>query len=453
MTDGSGWNESMYFHNPDSREQYRLPYAAFSDTTVANVKITAENKVDIASLNNKTFVCVERCLGKDNLNQALAQAIAKVDAKANSQVLNFTPYNDTGPYFKVPSYYDGETVNEDQDGNEPTRGAGRYNNIGGVVDAELSSYIVSNGVLVGSVNDGGNIEWTATNANKLDERKYRDGIRKFRYKTKNPVYAVDNWTRNYGHSFRMTAIDVNDKAKIKCDVIGGNSRGYTNKWRAQTTAMGFNTNDSLLVTGDSYYCAHKIREFGGGLQKSYVFELLKRADYKISKDGQAVAISPPKNYEYVVPAKQGSGITYNFSGTDLVGKKFTLKFEGFGNLHNFPGKVFNTCTGDVVGRYVDSWEDCYRFMPEFTLPNGAILTDKTGSDDIRVRALRGDEFLKQYETNNLPGNRTYADNLVLPTDSDLVTVSDNIGNKPTTGILNEGKASVIHGETVAAPSP
>ena len=248
----------------------------------------------------------------------------------------------------------------------------------------------------------------------------------------------------------MTAIDQTDKASIKCDLVGGNARGYTNKYRAQVQGGGFNIDDSLLATGDVYYCGQKIRE---GVVDSYVFELLKRPDYKILKDGQPVSISKPKNYEYVVPAKQGSGITYNFPGTDLVGKKFTLKFEGFGNLHNFPGKVFDTCTGDVVGRYVDSWDECYRYIPEFTLPDAAILTDKTGNEDIRVRALRGDEFLKQFATNNLPGNRTYADNLVLPTASDLVTVSSIIGTKPTTGILNGGKASVIHGETVAAPSP
>ena len=447
MTDGSGWNESMYFHNPDSREQYRLPYTAFSNTTAANVKVTAENKVDIASLNGKTFVCVERCLGKTKLNDAITDAFAKVDAGANAAVLNQTPYVNKGPYFKVASYYDGGTVNEDQDGNEPTVGGGRYNNIGGVTNDELSSYTVTNGVLVGAIADGGNIEWIPANADKLDQRKYRDGIRKYQYKTKEPAFTVDNWTRQYGHSFRMTAIDDTDKASIKCDLVGGNARGYTNKYRAQAQGGGFNIDDSLLATGNGYYCGRKIRE---GVVDSYVFELLKRPDYKILKDGQAVTISPPKSYEYAVPA---SGITYNFPGTNLAGKKFTLKFEGFGNLHNFPGKVFNTCTGDVVGRYVDSWDECYRYIPEFTLPDAAILTDKTGNEDIRVRALRGDEFLKQFETNNLPGNRTYADDLVLPTASDLVTVSSIIGNKPTTGILNDGKASVIHGETVAAPSP
>ena len=451
MTNGSGWNESMHFHDPDSRERYRLPYAAFSTTTATNVKITAKNKVDIASLNGKSFVCVEKCLGKTNLNTALGLAISSLDAGVNAGVLNVSPYNDTGPYFKVFSYFDGkdnEPANGIQD-NEPTNNPGRYNNIGGVVNAELSIYNVSNGVLVGANADGGNIEWTSSNADKLDERKYRDGIRRYQYKTKNilTVASMDNWTQHFGHSFRMTAIDQNDKASIKCDVVNGNSRGFDNRYRAHSTFNGYNTNDILHST-DDHYCEQKIEE---GVVDSYVFELLKRPDYKVLKDGQAVTISAPKNYEYTVPAKQGSGITYNFPNIDLVGKKFTLKFEGFGNLHNFPGKVFNTCTGDVVGRYVDSWDDCYRFMPEFTLPNAAILTDKTGIDDIRVRALRGDEFLKQYLTNNLPANRNYVDNLVLPDDNDLVTVSTDIGSKPTTDILNGGTASVIHGETMKLP--
>mgnify|MGYP005662594225 FL=1 len=85
------------------------------------------------------------------------------------------------------------------------------------------------------------------------------------------------------------------------------------------------------------------------------------------------------------------------------------------------------------------------------MPPGAVLTDKSGSDNIKVRALRGDEYLKKL--NSLPSGRVYTKTLSdLPSSSDLVTVSTTIGSKPTTGILNSGKASVIHGETVAAPS-
>ena len=440
MTNGSGWNENMYFYNPDSREQYRIPYSAFQSIGNALVKITSETKVDITSLEGKTFVCVERCLGATNLNSAIAEAFTKVDAEAAAATLNKTPYVDKGPYFKVTSYYDGNG-NGDQDGGEASEGAGRYNNIGGVVEADLSSYTVTNGVLVGANADGGNIAWTSANATKLNSASYRDGIRKYSYKTKNPSYNVDNWTNRYGHSFRMNAVEDTNKNNIKCELDGNNSRGYTNRWRAVA-------NDGvLLVDGNSYYCADKIRD---GSVTSYTFELTKRPDYRVYNvtDSQITSISAPKSYEYEVPA---NGITYNFAGTNLAGKKYTLKFEGFGELHNFPGRVFNTCTGAVVGRYVDSWNQCYRFIPEFTLPAGAMLTDKTGSDNIKVRPLRGDEYLKKLTT--LPNGRVYTKDLSdLPSANDLVAVSTSIGSKPTTGILNGGKASVIHGETVAMPS-
>ncbi len=440
MTNGSGWNENMGFYNPDSREQYRIPYTAFQNVSNALVKITSESKVDITSLEGKTFVCVERCLGATNLNDAIAEAFAKVDAEAAAATLNKTPYVDKGPYFKVASYYDSNGING-QDGGEASEGAGRYNNIGGVVEADLSSYTVTNGVLVGANADGGDITWTSANATKLDSASYRDGIRKYSYKTKNPSYNIDNWTNRYGHSFRMNAVEDTNKNNIKCELDGNNSRGYTEKWRAVSNDA------SLLVAGNSYYCADKIYD---GSVTSYTFELTKRPDYRVYNvtDAQITSISAPKSYEYEVPA---SGITYNFANTNLAGKKYTLKFEGFGELHNFPGKVFNTCTGAVVGRYVDSWNQCYRFIPEFTLPDGAILTDKTGSDNIKVRALRGDEYLKKLST--LPSGRVYTKALSdLPSSSDLVTVSTAIGSKPTTGILNSGKASVIHGETVAEPS-
>ena len=90
-------------------------------------------------------------------------------------------------------------------------------------------------------------------------------------------------------------------------------------------------------------------------------------------------------------------------------------------------------------------------VTEVTLPDGAVLTDKTGSDHIKVRALRGDEYLKKFSS--LPTTRVYTKTFNdLPTANDLVAVSTVIGSVPTTGILNNGNASVIQGETVAPPS-
>ena len=61
----------------------------------------------------------------------------------------------------------------------------------------------------------------------------------------------------YGHSFRMNAMDQTNKTISKCELDGNNSRGYTNRYRAQTTVA----NDGvLLVDGNVYYCGHKIRD-------------------------------------------------------------------------------------------------------------------------------------------------------------------------------------------------
>ena len=441
MSDGNGRDEGISFFDPDSRDEYVIPYSAFAEARAGNVtnlsvKLTTETYVDIDTLNGKTFLCIEQCLSSVNLNDALAEAFNQVDADASPTTLEKTPYFNKGPYFKESFYYDGDG-NGDQNGSETTEGAGRYNNIGGVLLADLSSYSVSNGILVAA---DGNIDWSADNKTKLDSSSYRDGIKDFKYKSKEPTYTVDNWTNHYGHSFNMLVVESTDQNNIKCDTdSNGNSHGYTERFRSVAT------DQPLLTTGDSYFCARNLWE---GDLTTYRFELTKGPEYKIynATQGQIATISAPKSYEYTVP---NSGITYNFANTNLAGKKYTLKFEGYGNLHNFPGRVLNTCTGVTVGRYVDSWNQCYRFVHEFILPDGAVLTDKSGSDDIKVRALRGDEYLKKLTTSEFPTDRIYTKTFEdLPSSNDLVVVSTLIGEPPTTGIINNGETSVIHGEII-----
>ena len=144
-------------------------------------------------------------------------------------------------------------------------------------------------------------------------------------------------------------------------------------------------------------------------------------------------------------------ITYNFSNTDLTGQKFKLEFEGYGELHRIPGRVVDTCSGEVFGRYVDEWKDCYRYVHEFIIPDGTVLTNLSGGADIKVRAIRGDEYLKKLTSP--PAGITYSDSLTLPPSSAIQNLYDGtnaIGSVPST-ILNNGEPSVIHGETIVAP--
>ena len=441
MSDGNGRDEGITFFDPDSRDEYVIPYSAFAEARAGNVtnlsvKLTTETNVDIDTLNGKTFLCIEQCLSSVNLNDALAEAFNQVDASASPTTLEKTPYFNKGPYFKEPFYYD-DDGNGNQNGFENTQGAGRYNNIGGVLLADLSSYSVNNGIIVAA---DGNIDWSADNKTKLDSSSYRDGIRAFKYKSKEPTYTEDNWTNHYGHSFNMLVVESTDQNNLLCatEVGAGRPHGYDVKYRSVVT-------DQSLLTEDTYFCA---RNFWEKDLTTYRIELTKGPEYKIYNvsQGQLATISAPKSYEYTVPA---NGITYNFANTNRAGKKYTLKLEGYGNLQDFPGKVLNTCTGETVGRYVDSWNQCYRFVHEFILPDGAVLTDKSGSDDIKVRALKGDDYLKKLTTSQLPTNRTYTKTFEdLPTSNDLVAVSSVNGEAPTTGIINNGRTSVIHGEII-----
>ena len=179
-------------------------------------------------------------------------------------------------------------------------------------------------------------------------------------------------------------------------------------------------------------------------------------DYRLynGTTSQYVNVTAPQNVVFTVPA---SGITYNFAGTNLTGKKFKLKFEGYGELHNIPGKVVNTCTGAILGRYVTGgWNECYRYVHEFVIPDGTVLTNVSGGDDLKIRALRGDEYL--LKLGSVPGDVSYTTPpATFPVSSNIQNLfsgTNSIGTVLATTIPSAGSTdpSVIHGKTVITPS-
>jgi hypothetical protein len=104
----------------------------------------------------------------------------------------------------------------------------------------------------------------------------------------------------------------------------------------------------------------------------------------------------------------------------------------------------------VIGRYTDSWDSCKRFVHEFTIQDGTVLQDKDGNNYLKVRALRGDEYLKKTNVNFDSYTKT-ADNL--PQDNVFTDVSALIGNQPEITFPSNGSSdpSVIHGVTIREP--
>ena len=86
---------------------------------------------------------------------------------------------------------------------------------------------------------------------------------------------------------------------------------------------------------------------------------MQRSEFSLvnATTSAAVAISPPETLIFTVPA--AAQMRYNYPGIDYEGRKFLLNFEGYGELHNLPGRVLDTCTGTEVGKYVREWKECY----------------------------------------------------------------------------------------------
>ena len=460
----SGYGRRLHFWDPDSHQSYTIPYLAFgtvdSTTPASQVRTRVRTKIDIDTLNtdlgSDSLLCIRECIGAAEMNNAIGVAFAAIANGDDPGVLNTSPYKPVGPYFPVTTYYDAYVPTGDQNvggaSDEPDIQKGRYNNIGGVLITDAVAYTVNSGKLREGTSGSIFLDYTNANAALIDARQHGDDLSNFSYYVKpNNTYA-DNWRQRFGWSFHMMAFKgstANINA-LKCDASGGNARGYSVKYRAKAAGGGFNENQSVLSAGTNYLCDYKIWE--GAIDTTYEIRIKQMPDYRLysNTDSAFVNVSPPEKVLFTVPA--ASEITYNFTNTDLEGQKFKLKFEGFGELHNIPGRVVNTCTGDVLGRYVNGWNPCYRYVHEFIIPDGTVLTNLSGGETLKVRALRGDEFLEKLSS--IPAGVAYtATSSDLPVESNLQNLysgANSIGDVPTT-VLNNGDPSVIHGETVVAP--
>ena len=144
-----------------------------------------------------------------------------------------------------------------------------------------------------------------------------------------------------------------------------------------------------------------------------------------------------------------------------------LEFRGHGDLGGIPGFVFDTATGEDLGEFVTEWKQSYRYLNRFMLPDGAPLEDGLDSNiSYKVKALDGEEWLTPAD-GSVDGvadvSGKYADLYtmgvadLLPSSVDEVVLSipdspDYIGAIPAPSeLINDGNASVVHGEVVFTP--
>jgi len=210
------------------------------------------------------------------------------------------------------------------------------------------------------------------------------------------------------------------------------------------------------------YCESAIYE--GNVSSTYTISLEATPTYALNLEstGEPVVISQPKVLYYTVPETQDNSGEFDF-GED-AGKRLRLEFAGHGDLRGIPGFVFNTATGEDLGEFVTDWNESYRYLNRFIIPDGGLVTDAVDdSVSYKVKALDGEEWLVDADgsVNGVADVRGKYSDFYSLTEDDLV--SDDIrlvemgnpnnvcyiGDKPT-ALINSGRASVIHGEVMIA---
>ena len=467
----------MWFHDTDSHQGYYVPYAAFQTPGSALVRTELETRIsledlqaDINAAGGTNLICIRQCLGFHELNTALTAAHTAMDdpnvnpdAVPTAGDLPVTPYLDIGPYFTSDVYEDnaqqGENLNQwDFALGESRFDKGRYNMIGGVHVNGVGKYIIQNGKLKENMTALTNglpnsavtiqtdfIEFNNANEVFVDSRD-QDTLYKYTYRNKDETYTDGVWTSNFGYAFYMEGVidSAANIANLYCEDDGANAYSYNPLLKVFADEQG-GAQAAHFTGTESYYCEHKFHD----LTTKYRIRLKQRPIYSLvnQADDTLIDISAPENVFLTVD----DNVDYNFSGSpNLNGRTFKLKFEGFGSLYNLPGKVVDICENVVIGRYTDSWDSCKRFVHEFTIQDGTVLQDKDGNDYLKVRALRGDEYLNKI-TFNFNSYTKLAVNL--PQDDVFTNVSALIGNQPTITFPSNGSSepSVIHGVTIREP--
>ena len=301
------------------------------------------------------------------------------------------------------------------------------------------------------------VQYDADNLLAINARNHNDGLGNYRHRTKPAGYAdAYNYNQHLGYSFYMdVVIDSNQNIlDLYCppDATSQNTSGYDATLKTLAGA-------SVHVTNiQEYYCDYKFYE----IPVRYEIRLKQMPVYTLidSEDANEapIDISDPVTLEYTVPANT----EYNFSNQELTGddnenlegRKYKLQFEGFGNLYNIPGRVVDVCNDTVIGKYTDNWNNnCYRYVHDFVIPDGAILKEySTGTNYLKVKALRGDEYLEKTTFAYDDFAKGVGD---VPGDDDLQNIFSLIGTAPdiTHPAAESDKAAVVHGVTVHPATP
>jgi hypothetical protein len=167
-------------------------------------------------------------------------------------------------------------------------------------------------------------------------------------------------------------VDATNLAKTECDKEqDGTYRDFNPRYSDSTATR---------------YCQYKLWQSDSEVESFYNVSLETNKNYEIfDSSGTKVVFDARQTFNLVLPDDATK------FGAD-AGKKFRLDYQG-SHLGGIPGNVINKDTGENLGEWVREWKDEYRWVQRFVIPDGTVLTSRVNDTKVKVKALRGEEWL------------------------------------------------------------
>ena len=180
--------------------------------------------------------------------------------------------------------------------------------------------------------------------------------------------AGQQWGYNSGPLFDAALDDDPATSPLKCDWTGPEGQYMICGWKAWSVLEEFYTWET-------------------GLQNWNQLTLLKDP-----QTNDVLKFEQPLRVEYTYTTNSTNPAAVN---TKYNGTKFFLDYNGFGELHGIPGKCVDFETGETVA----SCNETTRWVPEFTIPEGATASyTKNGTTyNTRIKPLQMEQRMVKLE--------------------------------------------------------
>ena len=440
---------TLWTWSPETGNGYQITHASILAPTSANstagLKSEKWDRVDVATLNGKTFRCIIDCITPSAMNTRI-QEVATLMGDGNDAN---NPQSNT----PLASIFDANSTSWFTE-------SGNWVSVPGIATSLTTTYTVDSGKLyAGSVATNNEFNINATSQTAIANAKTASGLDDWgifgnAYVKTASYHATSNTWATRGMNWGLrNGYMVETGSTAETELVCANDGNSPPTYDQYDNHPRYND----AVDNEVRFCEQNIWE--GKVSQYYEFSIRTEGTYQLIDSGNVVIFEQPKKLVLDTSLFSPSQITESGLASGDQGKSYNLTFEGFGNLWGIPGEVYDTCAGVGLGEYYyGSWNDCHRWAAKFTIPEGAALSELADSNKVYyAKPLNGDKYLA---TKTAPGDDSLYAGLSL-TDTGAATLikdmgpggntTDKIGELPAEATyINSGNPAVIHGKIIQA---